>query len=76
MLFSDGVSEALNSDDSYGDECFYGDERLLAVLSAAAGAPAADIVARVMADVRVFAAGAKQSDDIAVLAVRYAAAAG
>jgi sigma-B regulation protein RsbU (phosphoserine phosphatase) len=66
VLFSDGVTEATNT-----VEDFYGEERLLKVLSSCAGASATDIVTRVMADVRAFAAGAKQSDDIAVLAARY-----
>jgi sigma-B regulation protein RsbU (phosphoserine phosphatase) len=66
VLFSDGVSEAMNSDDD-----FYGEERLLATLEAASGASPKDIVTRVLEDVRAFAAGAKQSDDITVLAVRY-----
>ena len=66
VLFSDGVPEAMNS-----EEDFYGEERLLATLVACAGAPPKDIVTRVLADVRGFAAGAKQSDDITVLAVRY-----
>jgi serine phosphatase RsbU (regulator of sigma subunit) len=69
VLFSDGVTEATNT-----AEDFYGEERLLKVLSSCAGASATDIVTRVMADVRAFAAGAKQSDDIAVLAARYAPA--
>ena len=69
VLFSDGVSEAMNT-----AEDFYGEERLLAVLSACAGASPADTVTRVMGDVRAFAAGAKQSDDITVLAARYAPA--
>jgi len=42
------------------------------VLSASAGCSAADTVERVVADVRAFSAGAKQSDDITVLAARYA----
>jgi sigma-B regulation protein RsbU (phosphoserine phosphatase) len=67
VLFSDGVSEALNTADD-----FYGEERLLTVLSAGAGASAAETATRVMEDVRAFAAGAKQSDDITVLAARYA----
>ena len=67
VLFSDGVSEATNT---VGD--FYGEDRLLLVLSSCAGASSADIVTRVMGDVRAFAAGAKQSDDITVLAARYA----
>ena len=66
VLFSDGVTEAMNS-----AEEFYGDERLLAALAATSGASPADIVSRVLADVRAFADGAKQSDDITVLAARY-----
>jgi phosphoserine phosphatase RsbU/P len=66
VLFSDGVSEAMNT-----VEDFYGEERLLTVLPAGGGASAAEIATRVMEDVRAFAAGAKQSDDISVLAARY-----
>jgi phosphoserine phosphatase RsbU/P len=65
------VSEAMNL-----AEEFYGEERLLNVLSACAGASAADTATQVLNDVRAFAAGAKQSDDITVLAVRYAPAKG
>jgi sigma-B regulation protein RsbU (phosphoserine phosphatase) len=68
VLFSDGVSEAMNNADE-----FYGEERLLATLESCGGASAGDIVKSVMADVRAFAAGAKQSDDITVLAARYTA---
>ncbi len=71
VLFSDGVSEAMNA-----AEDFYGEERLLMALSASAGTPAAETVATVLADVRAFVAGAKQSDDITVLAARYAPAKG
>jgi sigma-B regulation protein RsbU (phosphoserine phosphatase) len=67
VLFSDGVSEAMNS-----EEDFYGEERLLAVLAASPGATAAETVTRVLADVRAFTAGAKQSDDITVLAAQFA----
>jgi phosphoserine phosphatase RsbU/P len=67
VLFSDGVSEAMNP-----EEDFYGEERLLAVLAASSGATAAETVTRVLADVRAFTAGAKQSDDITVLAAQYA----
>jgi sigma-B regulation protein RsbU (phosphoserine phosphatase) len=66
VLFSDGVSEAMNIHDD-----FYGEDRLLAALAATAGRPAADTVQHVLADVRSFAAGARQSDDITVLAVKY-----
>jgi sigma-B regulation protein RsbU (phosphoserine phosphatase) len=67
VLFSDGVSEAMNVADD-----FYGEDRLIAVLAAEADGAVADIVNRVVADVHAFANGAKQSDDITVLAVRYA----
>jgi sigma-B regulation protein RsbU (phosphoserine phosphatase) len=66
VLFSDGVSEAMNR-----EENFYGEERLLATLATVSDASPAEIVARVLADVRAFAAGAQQSDDITVLAARY-----
>jgi len=67
VLFSDGVSEAMNVADD-----FYGEDRLLAVLAAEADRAVANIVKLVVADVHAFANGAKQSDDITVLAVRYA----
>jgi phosphoserine phosphatase RsbU/P len=67
VLFSDGVSEAMNVADD-----FYGEDRLMAVLAAEADGAVADIVKRVVADVHAFANGAKQSDDITVLAARYA----
>jgi len=71
VLFSDGVSEAMNDADD-----FYGEERLMAVLSREADGSVGDIATRVVADVHAFANGAKQSDDITVLAVRYAPAKG
>lgn len=67
VLFSDGVSEAMNQADE-----FYGDDRLLAALSAVDGATPAEVVTRVMTDLRAFTAGAKQSDDITVLVAQYA----
>jgi sigma-B regulation protein RsbU (phosphoserine phosphatase) len=69
VMFSDGVSEAMNM-----AEDFYGEDRLLATLGALNGTAPGDVVNRVLADVRTFAAGAKQSDDITVLAVHYAPA--
>jgi len=67
VLFSDGVSEALTP-----DEDLYGEERLLEALSPLSSPTPAEIVARVMEDVRTFTAGAKQYDDITVVAARYA----
>src|SRR5262249_6617942 len=56
VLFSDGISEAMNT-----AEDFYGEERLLAALASMRGAPLAEMVANVLADVRAFTAGARQS---------------
>jgi sigma-B regulation protein RsbU (phosphoserine phosphatase) len=66
VLFSDGVSEAMNPADE-----FYGEERLLAALSTMSDASAAKTVTHLMSDVRAFTAGAKQSDDITILAAQY-----
>jgi phosphoserine phosphatase RsbU/P len=71
VLFSDGVSEAMDTKDD-----FYGEERLLGALAAAASGTPREMVSQVMADIRRFTAGAKQSDDITVLAVRYVAHSG
>jgi sigma-B regulation protein RsbU (phosphoserine phosphatase) len=66
VLFSDGVSEAMNAG---GD--FFGEDRLLAHLEALPTAAPADIVRSTLEAVRAFAAGAPQSDDITILAARY-----
>ncbi|MGE5199971.1 MAG: PP2C family protein-serine/threonine phosphatase, partial [Rhodospirillaceae bacterium] len=67
VLFSDGVSEAMNA-----REEFFGEARLLAHLGALpAGAAPGEIVRSTLDAVRAFAAGAPQSDDITILAARY-----
>jgi phosphoserine phosphatase RsbU/P len=65
VLYTDGVSEAANPDGA-----LFGDERLHACFAKGAGATAADSVERLMSSVRGFAAGAPQSDDITILALR------
>jgi phosphoserine phosphatase RsbU/P len=65
VLSTDGVSEAANPGGA-----LFGDERLHACFANGAGATAADSVERLMASVRAFAAGAPQSDDITILALR------
>ncbi len=65
LQYTDGVSEATNARE---DE--YGVERLVALVSAAGGATANAAVERLSADVAAFADGAKQSDDITILALR------
>ena len=65
VLYTDGVSEA---NDASG--ALFGDDRLKACLAEGAGSTAALTVDRVLRAVRAFAAGAPQSDDITILAVR------
>jgi sigma-B regulation protein RsbU (phosphoserine phosphatase) len=67
VLFSDGVSEAMNA-----AEDFYGEGRLLTALGSSADSPSEATVTRLLTDVRTFTAGAKQSDDITIVAVKYA----
>jgi sigma-B regulation protein RsbU (phosphoserine phosphatase) len=65
VLYTDGVSEAANPAGA-----LYGDERITGGFAKGAGATAAESVARLLASVRDFAAGAPQSDDITILALR------
>ncbi|MEY2463324.1 MAG: phosphoserine phosphatase RsbU/P [Acidimicrobiaceae bacterium] len=62
VLYSDGVTEARRGQD------FFGDERLSAVISDAAGLDAASIVARIETAVLDFAGAL--SDDLAILVAR------
>jgi sigma-B regulation protein RsbU (phosphoserine phosphatase) len=65
VFYTDGVSEAFNPI----DEC-YGNERLLADAATLTGQPAPAIAAGLLEKVRAFAGTAKQSDDIAILALK------
>jgi phosphoserine phosphatase RsbU/P len=67
VLFTDGVSEAYDA-----DEELFGAERLLAHFEASPGSRARETTLGVVEAVRGHAAGAKQSDDITVMSVRYA----
>jgi len=66
VLYTDGVSEAFDS-----AKRAFGRERLEAAVRARAQATALELCAGVVADVRAFAAGAEQSDDITLLVVRW-----
>jgi sigma-B regulation protein RsbU (phosphoserine phosphatase) len=66
VIFSDGVSEALNS---AGEE--FGDARLLETVQAAGQVGAQSVVEKLIAAVRLFTRGAAQSDDITVMVARY-----
>ena len=66
VIFSDGVTEALNT---AGEE--FGEERLSTELIKYRTAPLPDLVQSVITAVQAFAAGASQSDDVTVLVARY-----
>lgn len=66
VVFSDGVTEALNP---AGEE--FGEARLRDVVAAHREAPLADVVQHVVTAVQAFASGASQSDDVTVLILRY-----
>jgi len=70
VAFSDGVSEALSAG---GDE--FGDERVVASVTAAAAHPPEEIVRLLLADVHEFCRDAAQNDDVTVVAIRYDGAA-
>ena len=67
ILYTDGVTEAERADGT-----FYGAERLSRAASALPpGCSAADAIAQLRDDITGFVAGAEQSDDITVVAVRW-----
>jgi sigma-B regulation protein RsbU (phosphoserine phosphatase) len=65
VLYTDGLSEAMNHDDQE-----FGEERLLDAIRTNAGAPPTDLIVRLIAAADGFAAGAPQHDDMTVLVVR------
>jgi sigma-B regulation protein RsbU (phosphoserine phosphatase) len=65
VFYTDGVTEAFNPE----EDC-YGNARLLSLMKANTVANAPALAARIRDDVRAFARGAAQSDDIAVLVMR------
>jgi sigma-B regulation protein RsbU (phosphoserine phosphatase) len=66
VLNTDGVTEAENPAEEQ-----YGDDRLLAFVTASAGRTAERTVSALLKEVRGFASGAAQTDDITILAVKY-----
>jgi phosphoserine phosphatase RsbU/P len=66
IVFSDGVSEALSA---AGDE--YGEARIVTVVQRNASAEPQQMLEALFADVREFATGAAQSDDITAMVLRY-----
>jgi sigma-B regulation protein RsbU (phosphoserine phosphatase) len=70
LLFTDGVSEALNP--AYEE---WGEERLIEAALGSDGFDAAGIITRIMTAADTFAAGAPQHDDMTLVAVRVGSAA-
>jgi sigma-B regulation protein RsbU (phosphoserine phosphatase) len=66
LLYTDGVTEAMNQ-----SEEVYSDQRLVQFLGTNRGSAPRQIIGDLIGDVRQFAGGAAQSDDITVLALLY-----
>ena len=66
FIYTDGVTEAMNRDNE-----LYSEERLLESISSAPTATAAETIRNVDATIKLFTAGAEQSDDITMLTVTY-----
>ena len=66
VLFSDGVSEAMNA---AGEE--YGDDRLLECLAGLTGSACGSRLREIFAGVERFTAGAAQHDDVTAMVVSY-----
>ena len=66
LVYTDGVTEAANKKGE-----FYGESRLEAYLTAHASQTAEELVRGLHAEVEHFEAGARRSDDITVLALRW-----
>lgn len=66
LLFTDGVTEAQNA-----DETFFGEKRLRTAIVQNAGLSPESAVNRILGAVADFAAGAVQSDDLTLLAVKW-----
>jgi sigma-B regulation protein RsbU (phosphoserine phosphatase) len=71
LLYSDGVTEAMDA-----SETLYSDQRLESFLVSNRGSSPRQIIGDLVTDVRHFASGAPQSDDITGLALLYFGAAG
>ena len=67
VVYSDGVTEARNPD---GEE--FGEERLMCCIKANADLAPTDLLERLLDAVHQFSAGEAQSDDLTLLALRFA----
>jgi sigma-B regulation protein RsbU (phosphoserine phosphatase) len=71
LLYSDGVTEAMDPSDT-----LYSDQRLESFLASNRGSSPSQLIGDLVTDVRHFASGAAQSDDITGLALLYFGATG
>ncbi len=67
IIFSDGISEAMSA---AGEE--YGEDRIISVVRANPAVDPQQLLDALFLDVRTFAKGAAQSDDITAMVLRYA----
>lgn len=65
ILYTDGVTEAFNDREEY-----YGEERLIAAIMKNRDRPAREIGEALLADIRLFAGSAPQSDDITFIIIK------
>ncbi|HXH49850.1 MAG TPA: SpoIIE family protein phosphatase [Terriglobia bacterium] len=66
LLYTDGVTEAINTSDS-----FFSEERLVEWFQRSGGLPVEEVVSGLVGEVQAFAGGHAQADDVTVLAIRY-----
>jgi sigma-B regulation protein RsbU (phosphoserine phosphatase) len=66
VLFTDGISEAMNAADEEWDE-----DRLLASIRACSGRPASQMIDDIVRDADSFVAGAPQHDDMTLIVVKF-----
>ena len=65
MLFTDGVSESINTRDEE-----WGEDRLIEFAKTCHGLPAFEALTRILAAAGAFAAGAPQHDDMTLVVLR------
>ena len=65
VLYSDGVTEAVNTTD-----VDFGEDRLGKLTASLKGRPASEVVATIQSEVAKFAAGAPQADDITLVVAK------
>jgi phosphoserine phosphatase RsbU/P len=66
VLFSDGVTEALNAENEE-----FGEDRLISCVRNSAVRPPAEILAGILQDVEAFCRGTPQADDITVAVLQF-----